>query len=168
LADPKGVKAAAAAANGTGIQARNMIMVAMEDLAKADRKELEKELEEDMALRIQRKLACFQKTRNGVVRKADTAAASGIKVNASLSPKDLVHMVDILVTSKYGVDLTQFTRVVAEDMRSTLDAFKQGLSGSLTRQVRAIVQQLNGESQGKRTEEFVATPNPGSTSNLGN
>jgi hypothetical protein len=53
-----------------------MIAVVMEDLAKADRKELERELEEEMADRRQRKLACFQKTRNGVVKKADTSAAS--------------------------------------------------------------------------------------------
>jgi hypothetical protein len=65
-----------------------MIAVVMEDLAKADRKELERELEEEMAERHQRKLACFQKTRNGVmlacfqktrngvVKKADTSAAS--------------------------------------------------------------------------------------------
>jgi hypothetical protein len=30
-----------------------------------------------------------------------------------------------------------------------LDAFKQDLSSSLPRKVRAVVQQLNGESQGK-------------------
>jgi hypothetical protein len=39
--------------------------------------------------------------RNGVVKKADTAATSGAKVNASLSPEDLVHMVDVLVASKH-------------------------------------------------------------------
>jgi RNase P protein component len=145
-----------------------MIVVAMQDLAEADWKELEKELEEKMAERRQRKLAFFQKTRNGVVRKAYTAPASGVKVNASLSPEDLVHMVEVSVASKYGADLIQFTRVVAEDMRSMLDPFKQDLSGSLPRQVRAIVQQLSGESHEKRTEEFVATPNQGSTSKPSN
>jgi hypothetical protein len=49
---------------------------------------------------------------------------SGAKVDSPLSPKDLVHMVDVSVPSKYGVDLMQFMRVVAEDMRNTLDAFK--------------------------------------------
>jgi hypothetical protein len=142
-----------------------MIVVAMQDLAEVDWKELEKELEEKMAERRQRKLAFFQKTCNGVVRKAYTAPASGVKVNTSLSPEDLVHMVEVSVASKYGADLIQFTRVVAEDMRSMLDPFKQDLSGSLPRQVRAIVQQLSGESHEKRTEEFVATPNQGSTSN---
>jgi hypothetical protein len=78
----------------------------MEDLTEADRKELEKELEEEMAERWHKKLECFQKTRHGVVKKADTMAASGIKVDASLSPKDLVQLVDVSVASKYGADLT--------------------------------------------------------------
>jgi hypothetical protein len=77
-------------------------------------------------------------------------------------------MVDVSVTGKYRADLTQFTCIVAEDMKSMLDAFKQDLNGSLPRQVRAIVQQLSGESQGKHTEGFAATLNQGSTSNLGN
>jgi hypothetical protein len=94
MTDPKGSKGASAA-DGAGVQARNAILVAMEDLAKADRKELEKELEVEMAERCQKKLACFQKTRNGVMKKADTATASGAKVSTSLSPEDLVHMVDV-------------------------------------------------------------------------
>jgi hypothetical protein len=76
MADPKGSKGAMAA---DGIQARNTIAVAMEDLTKPDRKELEKELEEEMAKRRRKKLACFQKTCHGVVKKADTAAASGLR-----------------------------------------------------------------------------------------
>jgi hypothetical protein len=98
MADPKESKATA---DSTRVQARNTITVAMEDLAEADSKEMEKELEEEMAKRRQRKLACFHKMRNGVVKKADTAAASGAKVNASLSPEDLVHMVDVSVASKH-------------------------------------------------------------------
>jgi hypothetical protein len=54
-----------------------------------------------------RKLACFQKTRNVIVKKANTATTSGIKVNSSsLSPEDLVQLVDVSVMSKYGTDLT--------------------------------------------------------------
>jgi hypothetical protein len=63
--------------NGAGVQARNTIHVAMEDLTEEDQKELERELEEEMAERQCKKLACFQKTRHGVVKKADTADASG-------------------------------------------------------------------------------------------
>jgi hypothetical protein len=70
-------------------------------------------------------------------------------VNSSLSPEDLVQLVDVSVASKYSADLTQFTRVVAEDMRNALETFKQDLNGSLPRQVRAVVQQIHGESQGK-------------------
>jgi hypothetical protein len=56
---------------------------------------------------------------------------TGAKVNTQLSPEDLVHMVDVSVASKYEADLTQFTHVVAEDMLSTLDAFKNDLNSSL-------------------------------------
>jgi hypothetical protein len=117
--------------DGVGVQARNEILVAMEDLAKADRKELEKELEEEMTEMWRWKLVCFQKTRNGVVKKADTSVVTGAKVNTQLSPEDLIHMVDVSVASKYEADLTQFTHVVAEDMLSTLDAFKNDLNSSL-------------------------------------
>jgi hypothetical protein len=55
-------------------------------------------------------------------------------------------MVDVSIASKYGADLTQFTCVVAEDMRHMLNTFKQDLNSSLPRQVRALVQQINGEA----------------------
>jgi vacuolar-type H+-ATPase subunit C/Vma6 len=35
------------------------------------------------------------------------------------------------------------------DMHNTLDAIKQDLSSNLSRQVRALVQQINNEAQGK-------------------
>jgi hypothetical protein len=63
--------------NGAGVQAKNTIHVAMEDLTEEDQKELELELEEEMAERQCKKLSCFQKTRHEVVKKADTADASG-------------------------------------------------------------------------------------------
>jgi ribosome recycling factor len=77
-------------ADGTGVQARNNIHVAMENLTEEDRKELEHELEEEMGERRRKKLACFQKTRHGIVKKADTAAASRSKVDSSLNLEDLV------------------------------------------------------------------------------
>jgi hypothetical protein len=164
MMDPKGSKGAPAT-DGAGVQARNTILVAMEDLVEADRKEREKELEEEMAERHQKKLVCFQKTCNEVVKKANTATASGAKVSTSLSLEDLVHMVDVFVASKYGVDLTQFTRLVVVDMKSMLDAFKQDFNSNLPRQVRAMVQQINGESQGKRMDGFPVALNQGSASN---
>jgi hypothetical protein len=50
------------------------------------------------------------------MKKADMAMTARPKVNASLSPEYLVHMVDLSVASKYRADITQFTCVVAEDM----------------------------------------------------
>jgi hypothetical protein len=43
----------------------------MEDLTEVDMKELEREFEEEMVERRERKLVCFQKTRNDVVKKAE-------------------------------------------------------------------------------------------------
>jgi hypothetical protein len=102
MADPKGSKGGTTM-DGVNVQTRNAILVEMEDLAEADRKELERELKEEMAKARRRKLACFQKMRNGVIKKADNAA------DVSLSPEDLVQLVDVFVASKYGADLTQFT-----------------------------------------------------------
>jgi hypothetical protein len=83
-------------------------MAVMEDLAEADRKEVERELEV-MAEVWRWKLACFQKTCNGVVKKVDTTTASGSKLDTSLSPEDLVRLVDVSVPNKYRADITQFT-----------------------------------------------------------
>lgn len=77
-----------------------------------------------MAELRRRKLACFQKTCNGVVKKADTTSTLNMKVTSDLSPEDLVHMVHMAIASKYGADLTQFTRMIAKDMCNRLDAFK--------------------------------------------
>jgi hypothetical protein len=61
--------------------------VVMEDLTEEDWKEVEHELEEEMAESYRRKLACFQKTCNGVVKKLDTATTSDVKVESTLSLK---------------------------------------------------------------------------------
>jgi activator of HSP90 ATPase len=167
MADLKGARTLAAADNA-GVHTKNAINVAMEDLTEYDKKEVERELEEEMAELRRRKLACIQKTRNDVIKKADTATSSGPKVNSYLCPEYLTHMVDMSVASKYGDDLTQFIRVMAEDLRSTFDALKQDLSSSLPRQVRAMVQQISREAQGKRVEGSSMIPNPGHTANPGN
>jgi hypothetical protein len=49
----------------TEVGPHNTIGVAMEDLPEAERRALEKELEEEMAEARRRKLACFQKNRWG-------------------------------------------------------------------------------------------------------
>jgi hypothetical protein len=120
MADPKGGKPTAVV-DGAGVHPKNAISMAMEDLSEEDLKEIERELETEMAEIWRKKLACFQKTCNGVIKKAVTMAASASKVNAQLSPEDLV---DVSVASKYGVDLTQFTRIMVEDMRNTFDTLK--------------------------------------------
>jgi hypothetical protein len=53
----------------TEVGPHNMIGVVMEDLPKAERRALKKELEEEMAEARRRKLACFQKKRMGVIKK---------------------------------------------------------------------------------------------------
>jgi hypothetical protein len=63
-------------------------------------------MEEIEAIKMQEKLACYQKTRGGKVQKADTAKASASKVNSSsLTPDELVHLVDVSVACKYGAEL---------------------------------------------------------------
>jgi hypothetical protein len=110
----------------------------MEDLSEEDQKEIELELKEEMVVMRRRKLASFQKTRNCIIKKFDTAMTCGVKVDFPLSPEDLVHMVDMSIASKYRADLTQFTCIVAEDMCHMLDTFKQDLSSNIPRQVRAL------------------------------
>jgi hypothetical protein len=53
----------------TEVGPHNTIRVAMDDLPEAERRALEKELEEEMAAARRRKLACFQKTCMGLSRK---------------------------------------------------------------------------------------------------
>jgi hypothetical protein len=124
----------------------------MEDLLEAKRITLEKELEEEIAVAGRWKLACFQKTRTGVIKKtapsititATTAAASTVTPN--MTPKELVKFMDIVVASKYGSDLSNLTRVVTNDVHSTLDSFKTDLQIALPRQIRSVVQHVQGEA----------------------
>jgi ribosome recycling factor len=97
MPDPKETKLVPAT-NGASVHAKNTINVVMEDLTKEDNKEIERELEEEVA-EMRRKLTCFQKTSNNIIKKTNMAAASGTKVNSQLSPEDLVHMVDMSVAS---------------------------------------------------------------------
>jgi hypothetical protein len=111
----------------TKVWPHNTIRVAMEDLLEAERRVLEKELEEEMA-EARRKLACFQKTRTGVIKKIvpaiKTAAIATPMVIPNLTPEELVKFMDVAVTSNYGNDLTNFTHTITEEVRSTLDTFK--------------------------------------------
>jgi hypothetical protein len=78
----------------TEVGPHNTIGVAMEDLPEAERRALEKELEEEMAEARRRKLACFQKTCMGVIKKTvpaiTTMATATPMVTPNLTPEELV------------------------------------------------------------------------------
>jgi hypothetical protein len=91
--------------------------------------------------------------------RADTFKAASSKVNSSFpTPEELVHLVDVSITSKYGADLAQLTRVLAEDVRSTIDSFKHDLHDNLPRQIRSVLKDVVGESQGKQPIDITSTP----------
>jgi hypothetical protein len=126
----------------------------MEDLSEKDRDELEQELqlvlEEVMAERRRKKLTCFRKTRGGVVKKGDTMKASTL-ANSSFTLEELVHLINVSVNSKYGADLEGITWALIDGLE-----FKQE-SEKLPKQIRAMVQQVFGESKGKRDVEVADT-----------
>jgi hypothetical protein len=87
------------------VEERNMIRVTIGDLAEEDQHRIK---EENEVTKLHEKLAWYQKMRNKVMQKADTARASSSKINPpSHTPEELVHLVDIFVASKYGADLAQ-------------------------------------------------------------
>jgi hypothetical protein len=128
----------------TEVGPHNTIGVATEDLPEAKRITLEKEHEETTEAR-RRKLACFQKTHTGVIKKTSptimttvtTAAASTVTPN--MTPEELVKFMDIAVASKYGNDLSNLTRVITDDVRSTLESFKTDQKNALPTQIRLVV-----------------------------
>jgi hypothetical protein len=115
----------------TEVGPHNTIGVVMEDLREAERRAPENELEEEMAEVMKRKLACFEKTRTRVIKKtAPTITAMATTtptVNPKLTPKELAKFMNVVVASKYGNDLTNFTHTITEEVRSTLDTFKTNL-----------------------------------------
>jgi hypothetical protein len=123
----------------TEVGPHNTTGVALEDLPEAEKIALE----EEMAATRRRKLVCFQKTRIGLIKKTVLAVMTTTTmtptVTSNLTPKELVKLVDVSVTSKYCTDLTQFTRINADDMRNTLESFKTDLFNTLPRQVRSVV-----------------------------
>jgi hypothetical protein len=140
---------------------------------------VERELEEEMAERRRKKLACFQKTQSGVVKKGATIKASTL-VNAPFTLEELVHMIHVSVNSKYGADLEGITRTLTDSVKGSVESlrieFKQELE-KLLRQVRAMVQQVLGQARGKRDMDLPDTgatalgvsmaPNPGTQASLG-
>jgi hypothetical protein len=106
----------------TEVGPHNTIGVAMEDLPKAERRALEKELEEEMVEARRRKLACFKKTRTGVIKKTIPAIMTMTIATSTVTPnltnEELVKFMDLEVASKYGNDITNFTHTITEEVCS--------------------------------------------------
>jgi hypothetical protein len=60
--------------------------------------------------------------------------------------KELVKFMDVAVASKYDNDLSNFTHVITNDVHSTLESFKTNIQNTLPRQIRSVVQQVQGEA----------------------
>jgi hypothetical protein len=150
--DPKMTKAMG---DGAGINPGNVIEVAMGDLSEKDQNDLElklqRKMEGVMAERRKKKLACFQKAKHGVVKKGDMVKAS-TPVNSPFTLEELVQLIDASVNSKYGVDLEGITRTLTDSVKGTVESlrleFKQE-SKKMPREIRAMVQQVLGESREK-------------------
>jgi hypothetical protein len=112
-------------------------------------------LEEVMVEKRKKKLACFQKMRGGIIKKGDTVKAS-MPVNSPLTLEELIHMFDVSVSSKYGVDLEGIMSMLTDSVRGSVESlrfeFKQE-SEKLPRQIRAMVHQVLGEAKGKHDTE---------------
>jgi hypothetical protein len=134
----------------TEVGPHNTIGVAMEDLLEAERITHEKELEEETATARRRELACFQKTRIGVIKKTTptittTATMAAVSTGTpNMTPEALVKFMDVVVASKYGTDLSNLTRVITDDVCSTLESFKIVLQNALPRQIRSVVHKVQG------------------------
>jgi hypothetical protein len=68
-----------------------------------------------------------------------TTVTATSTITHNLTPEELVKFMDVAVASKYGNDLTNFTRTVTEEIHSTLDTFKTDLQNALPRQIRSVV-----------------------------
>jgi hypothetical protein len=62
-----------------------VIKVTMEDLTKADRKEIEEEIAREMEEKRNERLACFRKTKNGVIKQTVGASTSCKKIQSVLT-----------------------------------------------------------------------------------
>jgi alanyl-tRNA synthetase len=152
-----------AASNKSEVHPLNVVKVTMEDLTEADRKEIEEEIAREMEEKRNERLACFRKTKNGVIKQIGGASTSSKKVSSSVTCEELAHMIDTAVASKYGTDVTEITHMISEGVRNSFDTFrsefKQDMNNNnMPRQIRYIVQQVQGELQGKRVENLSYAP----------
>jgi hypothetical protein len=101
----------------------------------------------------------------------DYRMATTSTVTPNMTLEELVKFMDVAVASKYGNDLSNFTHVITDDVRSTLESFKTDLQNTLPRQIRSVVQQVQGEAQGKQLDLAHSTPymvSPGNSGVLAN
>jgi hypothetical protein len=91
----------------------------------------------------------FPKNTHGVIKKTvltiTTTATATSTVTPNLTPEELVKFMDVAVAREYRNDLTNFTCTITEEVRSTLDTIKTNLQNTLPRQIRSVVQQVQGE-----------------------
>src|SRR4051812_13228499 len=111
--------------NDSNIDSDNFISVELEDLSE------ELRLEMELALEEQRKawLAGLQKTRSGVVKKAaipsvTPSASKPLGYEVTKSTKELVHLIDTSIASKYGNSM----HALAKNMTDKFEEFKVQLS----------------------------------------
>jgi hypothetical protein len=71
-----------------------------------------------------------------------TMATATSTVAPNPTPEELVKFMDVAVPSKYENDLTNFTRTITEEVRSTLHTFKTDVQNMLPQQIRLVVQQV--------------------------
>jgi hypothetical protein len=67
-------------------------------------------------------------------------------VTPNMTPEELVKFMDVAVASNYDNNLSNMMHVITYDVRSTLESFKTDLQNVLPRQIRSVVQQVQGEA----------------------
>jgi hypothetical protein len=132
--------------NASDLDPDNIIPVTLDNLSEEDRRELERELEDEMAEARKLKLSGYFKTRSGAVKKvtAPKPPVHGTKVINS--DEELAHLIDVSVASKYGSDMVDATRTITQ-LASKFDEFKEQFSkeieNSLPRQIRSLMYDEN-------------------------
>jgi hypothetical protein len=66
-----------------------------------------------MAYRRKKKLACFQKT-----------WSSSMLVSSLFTLEELVHMIDVSVSSKYGTDLEGITHMLTDSVQGSVESLR--------------------------------------------
>lgn len=120
----------------------NIIAIALDELSEDERRELQQELEEDMKELQKKKLAGYQRTRNGVIKRVippSSSAPQTTEVSKPISADEIAYLIDTSVASKFGDNMMHF-----------MDQFSKNLENSLPGQIRSVVLQINDEQRGKQ------------------